>query len=636
MSKAFYISTPIYYVNDIPHIGHAYTSVAADVAARYKRLSGEKVFFLTGTDEHGQKVEKAAKAKGETPIQLANRVVNHFIDLCKKLNISNDDFIRTSQDRHKKVVQTLFKTIEEKGDIYLSEYEDWYCTPCENFLTEKQLVNNKCPDCKRDVEKLKEESYFFRMSAYEERLLKHIEDNPEFIQPVSKRNEVISFVKEGLRDLSISRTTFKWGIPVPNNESHVIYVWFDALSNYLTAAGCYIDEEQFNDRWPANIHLIGKDILRFHAIYWPTILMAAGLPLPEKVFAHGWWTVNGEKMSKSLGNVIDPFQMADEYGVDQFRYFLLREVPFGLDGDFSETSMVRRINSDLANDLGNLLNRSISMAGKYFDSVVPVPSNMTLEDKKIVQITKDALTGYKESLDSLSFNKALDSIWDVIRGTNRFIDHSAPWKAFKDGDETRLKTLIYIYLESLRHISVMLYPFMPDSSKKMWEQLGIIDDNQLLNLKSLESWGQLKPETVLLKGKLLFPKIDTAKQKKGEQQKTMEENDKVLENYISIDDFSKVELKSGIIREASRVPKSNKLIKTRVDLGDESRQVIAGIGKQYEPDDLIGKQVVVVTNLKPVKLMGLESQGMILAAGSNNSLNLLTIDDAIEPGTVIR
>ncbi len=635
MSKSFYITTPIYYVNDVPHIGHAYTTVAADVIARFKRLSGKEVFFLTGTDEHGQKVEKAAAERGETPIQLADRVVQRFSDLWKVLNISNDDFIRTTEERHKKVVRTLFEKVEAKGDIYLGEYEDWYCTPCETFLTVKQLVNEKCPDCKRPVDKLKEESYFFRMSAYQEKLLKHIEKNPGFIQPVSRRNEIVSFVKEGLRDLSISRTTFDWGIHVPGNDKHVVYVWFDALSNYISAAGCFTDEEKFDKCWPADVHLIGKDILRFHAVYWPTFLMAAGLPLPKHVFAHGWWTVEGEKMSKSSGNVVDPYQVAEEFGVDQFRYFLMREVSFGLDGDYSTDALIGRINSDLGNDLGNLLNRSLTMTEKYLDGVVPEPSEETEADINFIAHAAKCRKEYGESMETLAFNRALDHLWEIVRETNRYIDHSAPWKLSKERE--RLDTVIHTFLEALRQIAVMLSPFMPDSAKEMQAQLGIETQSEALTLASLNRWGGFEKGTKVKKGKILFPRVGKEEKKEtgGTVQKKEKKAERAMDNVITIDDFMKVELKAGIITEAERVPKSEKLIRLQVDTGSETRQVVAGIGKDYSPDKLPGKQVAVVTNLKPVKLMGVESQGMLLAAGGDR-LRLLTFDGEVPPGTRIK
>ncbi len=505
MSRTFYVTTPIYYVNDVPHIGHAYTTLAADVLARYKRMKGFEVFFLTGTDEHGQKVEKAANTAGETPLELADRVVKRFQALWEKLNINYSDFIRTTQERHKKGVSHLFTDVMAKGDIYLGEYEDWYCTPCETFWTETQLIDFKCPDCNRPTEKLKEESFFFRMSKYQAALLAHIEANPEFIQPKSRRNEILSFVREGLRDLSISRTTFQWGIRVPGNDNHIVYVWFDALANYITALGYPEMEGKLKDFWPADVQLIGKDILRFHAVYWPTFLMSAGLPLPKRVFAHGWWTVEGQKMSKSLQNVVEPNMLIDKYGVDAIRYFLLREVPFGLDGDFSHSALVHRINSDLANDLGNLLNRSTAMIQKYFGGIVQVPSEMTGIDQDFKAKTEAAVNQVDSCLEELAFSKALQSIWEVISAGNKYVDETAPWALAKDpAQKERLGTVMYCVLESQRIVYHLLSAFMPDTAKKGLDYLGWDKEPAEDQL----TWGLLQPGTKIIKAEALFPRIE--------------------------------------------------------------------------------------------------------------------------------
>jgi methionyl-tRNA synthetase len=501
--QRFCLTTPIYYVNDVPHIGHAYTTLACDVLARYQRGRGAEVFFLTGTDEHGQKVEKAAQTKGETPLELADRVVKRFQSLWEKLDIDYTDFIRTSQERHKVAVQTIFRTIQGKGDIYLGEYEDWYCTPCETFWTETQLMDGNCPDCGRPTDKLKEASYFFRMSKYQEQLLAHIEANPDFIQPKSRRNEILSFIREGLRDLSISRTSFSWGIPVPGDEKHVIYVWFDALTNYISALGYPHDPDgNYADFWPCDVHVIGKDILRFHTVYWPTFLMAAGLPLPKKIFAHGWWTVEGQKMSKSLANVVEPNMLIDKYGVDAIRYFLLREVPFGLDGDFSHSALVHRINADLANDLGNLVSRSTAMLNKYFGGTLPAAGPLTELDRVLQGRFSVAIHQVDAQMNELAFNKALQSIWELVSAANKYIDDTAPWTLAKDPAQLeRLGTVMYTLIEAVRLIGLLITPFMPSTGAKIATILG-------QSAAGSPEWGGLQAGTIVAKAEPLFPRIE--------------------------------------------------------------------------------------------------------------------------------
>jgi len=510
MSKTFYVTTPIYYVNDVPHIGHAYTTIAADVIARFKRLQGNKVFFLTGTDEHGQKIERTAESNGEKPIELADRVVKRFQNLSDVLNITNDDFIRTTEERHRISVEEIFRRVEEAGDIYLSEYEGWYDVRNEAFITETQLEEIlSLPDDKRPViEKVKEESYFFKLSKYQEPLLEYYKDHPDFVSPSYRLNEVVKFVEGGLRDLSVSRTTFTWGIPVPGNPKHVIYVWFDALTNYLTAVGFPDNEKMLNENWPADVHLVGKDILRFHTVYWPAFLMSAGIALPKKVFAHGWWTVEGEKMSKSVGNVVDPYQVVEEFGADAFRYFLMREIPFGQDGDFSKNSIIARVNGELANGLGNLVSRTLGMIEKYFEGIVPQPGELKDEDKSVRTKALSSVELVEKEMDDIAFHKALVSLWDFIGDVNKYVDESAPWILAKEKNEERLGTVLWTIVQAIGVVTILIYPFMPESAEKIWERLG---SSQPLNSKLLsdaKEWGIIKSGQTVEKGQSLFPRFE--------------------------------------------------------------------------------------------------------------------------------
>ena len=650
-NNTYYITTPIYYPNNNLHIGHAYTTVAGDAMARYKRLRGYDVMYLTGTDEHGQKIQKSAEEAGKDPQTFVDEIVSGIQKLWGKMDISYDDFIRTTEPRHKKVVQKIFQKLLEQGDIYLGEYEGWYCVPCESFFTDRQAEDGKCPDCGRDVQKIKEKSYFFRMSKYADKLLAFYEENPGFIQPESRKNEMIqNFIKPGLEDLSISRTTFDWGIPVSSDPEHVVYVWLDALTNYITAIGYMADDEEqrarFEKYWPADVHLVGKDIVRFHTIYWPIFLMALGLPLPKKVFAHGFFQVMGEKMSKSKGNVIDPDPLIDRFGLDSVRYYLLREVPFGADGVFTPESFVERVNADLSNDLGNLLHRTLTMVEKYFDGVVPERvEDATEHDQKLIEKARETVHKVEEAMEELQFSVALSAIWELIRFGNRYIEATQPWNLAKDEEKRYiLGSVLYHLLEELRMVSILIQPFLTQAPAKMREQLGV-DDAKLISWDSLYTFGALKSGTKTNKGQPIFPRLDVKKEVEeilkmiGNTQQKEEKNkekQKKTEGLISIDDFAKVELHVAEVLEAEPVQKADRLLKLQLDLGSEKRQVVSGIAKHYQPEDLIGMKVICVTNLKPVKLRGELSEGMILAASEGERLVLATVSGDIPNGTRIK
>lgn len=648
--KTYYLTTPIYYPSGNLHIGHAYTTVAGDAMARYKRMRGFDVMYLTGTDEHGQKIQRKAEEEGITPQEYVDGIVAGIKDLWKMLDISYDDFIRTTEKRHKDVVEKIFKQLLDQGDIYLDQYEGWYCTPCESFFTERQVENGNCPDCGRPVEKVKEESYFFKMSKYVDRLLQFYEENPDFIQPESRKNEMINnFIKPGLEDLAVSRTTFDWGIKVPNDPKHVIYVWIDALSNYITALGYGTDDQsKFEKYWPADVHLVGKEIVRFHTIYWPIMLMALDLPLPKKVFAHGWLLMKDGKMSKSKGNVVDPVTLIERYGLDSLRYYLLREVPFGSDGVFTPEGFVERINFDLANDLGNLLNRTVAMINKYFDGVIPVYKGSSNEfEKQLLAMNEETVVKYEEAMEKMEFSVALSSIWQLVSRTNKFIDETQPWVLAKEEKQEELASVMVHLAETLRRIAILLQPFLTQTPVKILEQLNIQAD-ELKSWEGLEQFGAIPEGTKVQKGEPIFPRLELEKEieyikekMQGSAPAPAKEEPKVeapveKAEEISIDDFMKVELRVAEVLAAEPVKKADKLLKLQLDLGFEKRQVVSGIAQYYKPEELVGRKVICVTNLKPVKLRGELSQGMILAGSENGQLSLATVDASLPNGAKVK
>jgi methionyl-tRNA synthetase len=643
-AEKFYITTPIYYPSDKLHIGHSYTTVAADAIARYKRLKGYDVMFLTGTDEHGQKIQRKAQEKGIPTKEYVDGIVKGIKELWKLMKITNDRFIRTTDNYHVKTVQKIFRKLYEKGDIYKSEYEGWYCTPCESFWTETQLVDGRCPDCGREVELTREESYFFRLSKYQDKLIEHIENNPGFIQPISRRNEMLNnFLKPGLEDLCVSRTTFDWGIPVTFDKGHVVYVWVDALSNYITALGYLSDDDSAYKRyWPADVHLVGKEIVRFHTIIWPAMLMALGEPLPKTVFGHGWLVLEGGKMSKSKGNVVDPVVLVNKYGLDAVRYFLLREVPFGADGVFSNEALVNRINSDLANDLGNLVSRTVAMIDRYFDGVIPDDRSEGEFDNDLREIVLGTPEKVEKLLDKMEFSSALTEIWKAISRANKYIDETSPWILGRDdSNRPRLASILYNLAESIRIISVLIQPFMPETPDIIREQLGLGREHGL-SWENAKQWGLYPKGAKVNKGSAIFPRIDIKKELKELEQMTLkaeneaEIGEKGQSKEITIEEFAKLDMRIAKVMAAEKVAGTDKLIKLSLEVGGEMRQVVSGIAGYYSPEELVGKSLVLLANLKPIKIREIESQGMILAAEVNGSLALLAPDKEIATGSRVR
>ncbi|WP_346355189.1 methionine--tRNA ligase [Azotosporobacter soli] len=638
--KTYYITTPIYYPSDRLHIGHAYCTTIADAVARYRRMSGYDVFFLTGSDEHGQKIQRKAAEGNVTPKEYVDGIVASFQQLWLKLGISNDDFIRTTEERHHKVVQAIFQKIYDQGDIYKAAYEGKYCTPCETFWTERQLQDGNCPDCGRGVETVQEESYFFRMSKYQERLLQFIEENPEFIQPVSRRNEMINFIKQGLEDLCVSRTTFDWGIQVPFDSKHVVYVWFDALTNYITAAGYGQDDGKFEKYWPADVHLVGKEIVRFHSIIWPVILMALDLPLPKKVYGHGWLVVEGDKMSKSKGNVIDPVGLIEEFGPDAIRYFLLREITLGNDGNFSREALINRINADLANDLGNLLHRSLNMIGRFSDGNLPPCGELGEFDKQLQDLAKTTVAQYETAMDAMDINQALKLVWTLIGRTNKYIDETAPWALAKEeAKREQLHTVLHHLAAILRVVAILISPFMPHTAPKIWQQLGLGDDFAA-SLDDAKRFDGLPVGKAVAKPEPIFPRIEEKKEEEAKTSPVAAAKTAVKEKApeqaaeISIDDFAKVDLRVVKVLAADKVKGADRLLTLTVDLGEEQRTIVSGIAQHYAPEDLVGRHVVMVVNLKAAKIRGIESRGMVLAASCDGKLAV--VESSLPPGSKVK